>query len=357
MPRPLLATAYRAAGELRPLAFRRVTPRIRLAGAALAAACTLSLGATACGDDSDDKAADAPPPPAKPADFPSAKGKTLAQLRAEVGGGGPVLAPSVSQYEPGSNRFGFGLFDRSRAQIQDVPAAVYVAPVGGGQARGPIVARYESLAVKAQFQSRSVASDPTAAKSLYVADLKFAKPGRYEVMGIVRLDDRLAAAGNAGPPLTVVRDGPVPDVGDQAPRVETPTKADVGGDLAQIDTREPPSSMHDVSFADVVGKKPAVLLFATPALCQSRVCGPVVDIAEEVKAERGNEVAFIHQEIFRDNEVEKGFRPQVLRWKLPTEPWLFAVDAKGRVAARLEGAYSAEELERAVDAAVKGAPS
>ena len=72
-----------------------------------------------------------------------------------------MLAPSVSQFEPGSNRFGFGLFDRSRAQIADVPAAVYVAPVGGGQARGPIVARYESLAVKAQFQSRSVASDPT----------------------------------------------------------------------------------------------------------------------------------------------------------------------------------------------------
>ncbi len=48
-----------------------------------------------------------------------------------------MLAPSVSQFQPGENRFGFGLFDRSRAQIADAPAAVYVAPVGGGKAKGP----------------------------------------------------------------------------------------------------------------------------------------------------------------------------------------------------------------------------
>ncbi len=341
-----------------PLAFRPVTTRSPLARAAIAAALALSLGATACGEDSsDDEGAEAPPPPAKAADFPNAQGKTLAQLRAELGGEGPVLAPSVSVYQPGSNRFGFGLFDRSRAQIQDVPAALYVAPAGGGAARGPIVAKYESLAVKAQFQSRSVASDPTAAKSLYVADLRFGSPGRYEVLGVVRLDGRLAAAGNAGPPLVVSRKGPVPDIGDPAPKTDTPTKSEVAGDLAKIDTREPPSSMHDQSFADVVGKKPAILLFATPALCQSRVCGPVVDIAEQVKAERGDEVTFVHQEIFNDNDAGKGFRPQVLEWKLPTEPWLFAVDSKGKVAARLEGAYSATELEAAVDAAVKGASS
>ena len=75
----------------------------------------------------------------------------------------------------------------------------------------------------------------------------------------------------------------MPGPGDPAPRIHTPTEADVGGDLAAIDTRLPPSSMHDADFADVVGKKPVVLLFATPQLCQSRVCGPVVDIAEQVE--------------------------------------------------------------------------
>jgi hypothetical protein len=110
-----------------------------------------------------------------------------------------------------------------------------------------------------------------------------------------------------------------------------------------------------VSFAEVVGKQPAVLLFATPALCQSRVCGPVVDIAEQVKAQHENDdIAWIHMEIFEDNTVEKGFRPQVREWRLPSEPWLFAVDRSGRVAARIEGAFSAQELERAVQAAIRG---
>jgi hypothetical protein len=314
----------------------------------------IALGIAGCGGDSSDDGADKPPPPANPEDFPKVGGRTLAQLEKDLGAEGPVLAPSVSQFRPGANRVGFGLFDRSRAQIADAPAALYVAPVGGGKATGPIVARYESLAVEAQFQSRSVSSDPDAAKSLYVADVKFAKPGRYDVLGVVRLDGRLVAAGNAGGPVTVAETSRVPDVGDRAPRVHTPTKADAGGDIESIDTRQPPSTMHDSDFADVVGKKPVILLFATPALCQSRVCGPVVDIAEQVKARRGGEAEFIHQEIFADNDIDKGFRPQVLRWRLPTEPWVFAVDRKGRVAARIEGAFSAKELDRAVDAAVKG---
>ena len=319
------------------------------------AALVLALGAAACGSDDDD-AANRPPPPAKPEDFPAIRGKTLQQLRSEVSAEGPVLSPSVSELKVGKNRFGFGLFDRARAQIADAPVAVYVAPVGGGRASGPFLARFESLAVRPQFQSRLVAADPDAAKALYVSEVEFGRPGRYEVLGVARLDNRLVAATPASGPLTVTRKGNVPDVGDPAPRTHTPTKADVGGNnLEAIDTRQPPSTMHDVDFADVVGKRPAILLFATPALCRSRVCGPVVDVAEQVKARRGEEAAFVHMEIFRENDLDKGYRPQVVEWKLPTEPWLFAVDARGRVAARLEGAFSAEELERAVDAAVKGA--
>jgi hypothetical protein len=328
--------------------------RIARSWQGLVVALALGAGISGCGG-SGGEGGDAPPPPARPEDFPTAGGRSLAEIRKAVGEEGPVLAPSVSQFEPGRNRFGFGLFDRSRAQIGNAPVALYFAPVGGGPARGPVPARYESLAVDNEFQSRSVASDPDSAKSLYVAPAEFSKPGSYEVLGVARLDGRLVAAGNAGGPLTVSADGRVPEVGERAPRISTPTETDVGGDLEKIDTRQPPSTMHDADFADVVGKKPTLLLFATPALCQSRVCGPVVDIAEQVKAKRGDRVAFIHQEIFRDNEVDKGFRPQVLAWKLPTEPWAFAIDSRGRVAARIEGAFSAAELERAVDAAVGGA--
>jgi hypothetical protein len=316
-------------------------------------ACALIAG---CGDDDGEEEASKAPPAADPAEFPKANGQTLAALREGLGRGGPVLAPSVLVLTTGDNRFGFGLFERDRSQIADAQVVLYVAPVGGGPAKGPYVARYESLDVKPQFQSRTTAQDPDSAKSVYVADVPFDKPGKYEVLGIARLDDRLVAATPAGGPLTIMapKDDPVPRVGDPAPRIHTPTKADAAGDVASIDTRIPPSTMHDVDFADVVGRKPVVLVFATPQLCQSRVCGPVVDIAEQVKAERGDDADFIHMEIYRDNSIEKGFRPQVAAFRLPTEPWVFAISRNGKVAARLEGAYSAAELENALAKAEKG---
>jgi hypothetical protein len=321
--------------------------------AALLTAC--SLIAAGCGTSSDDDA-DKPPAVARPEDFPTADGKTLVELRKSLPEGGPVLAPAVSHLTVGGNRFGFGLFDRGRNQIADAQVAIYTAPVGGGKARGPFVASWKSLKVDTPFQSQSVKSDPDAARSVYVADLKFARPGKYELLGLARLDDRIVAATSVGPPLRVqpkARDQ-VPEVGEQAPRIHTLTEADVGGDLAKIDTRAPHDSMHDVDFADVVGKRPAVLVFATPRLCQSRVCGPVVDIAEQVKAQLGDKAAFIHQEIFKDNEVDKGYQPQVAAYGLPSEPWVFAIDASGRVAARIEGAFSADELTAAVKRALAG---
>ena len=111
--------------------------------------------------------------------------------------------------------------------------------------------------------------------------------------------------------------------------------------------------MHEHDLAEVLGEQPVVLLFATPQLCQSRVCGPVVDVAEEVKADYGDDVAFIHMEIYEDNLIDKGLRPQVNAYGLPTEPWLFVIDAEGRIRTSIEGAFSADELRRAVEEAAR----
>jgi len=315
-------------------------------------ACVLVAAGCGGGDDGDGERADRPPPKATADQFPSADGKTLVELYQELPQGGPVLAPAVNHLVVGENRFGFGLFTASREQIADAQAAVYIAPAGGGPAQGPFVAKWESLAVEPQFQSRTTASDPDAAKSVYVAELPFDEPGRYEILGMARLDGRLVAALSASPGVRVQREDAVPAPGDKAPVIHTPTEADAAGDLEQIDTRVPPSSQHEVDFADVVGKEPVVLSFATPRLCQSRVCGPVIDVAEQLKAEYGEQAEFIHMEIFEDNDVSKGYRPQVADWSLPSEPWVFTVDASGRVAARIEGAYSAAELEAAIQKAL-----
>jgi hypothetical protein len=284
--------------------------------------------------------------------FPKVKGRTITQVGAAAQAG-PVLAPSVSLITPGKAvRFGFGLFDRSRKQITDAAGALYVARTPDSRASGPFVARWESLSVKGHYLSKTVATDPDAARTLYVADLPFKKPGKYAVLGLFRLDNRLVGAGTT---VEVVKGSNVPTVGQKAPMMHTPTKASVGGDIAKIDTRDPHDDMHDVDYADALGKRPIVLLFATPALCQSRVCGPVVDIAEQIRHSRpSDDVAWIHMEIYKNNKLNDGFRPQVDTYHLPVEPWLFTIDRKGKIAASLEGAFSASELQKAIGAATKG---
>src|SRR5215217_2491215 len=308
-----------------------------------------------CGGDSD-SADDKAPPPARAQDFPKPDGKPLRDLLANLGKG-PVLAPSGQEFRAGRQRFGFALFRRDRSQITDASVAVYVAPAGGRPAEGPYLARYESLAVTPQFQSRQTASDPNAAKSIYTTEIPFDKPGRYELIGAARQGGKLVAATTPMPGIVVEDPSKdrIPGVGSTPPRIHTPTVASVGGDVESIDTRLPPSSMHDVDFADVLGKKPVMLLFATPQLCQSRVCGPVVDLAEQVKANGANsDVAFIHMEVFRDNRIDKGIRPQMAAFHLQTEPWLFTFNKEGKVAARLEGAFSERELDDAIAKAKTG---
>jgi hypothetical protein len=326
----------------------------RRAFAAVLLACALAAGGCGGGDDDPDKA-NQPPPEARPDQFPRAEGRTLAELRRDLPDGGPVLAPTVSRFVTGKNRLGFGLFTTARAQIADASAAVYVAPAGGGEAVGPFVAHYQSLAVKSPYLSKTTDNDPDAAKTLYVAEVPFKKPGRYEVLGMARLDERLVAATSAVPKVVVIpeKSDPIPGPGDTPPAIHTPTKLDVAGDLSKIDTRDPHDDMHEVDFADQVGKKPIVLLFATPLLCQSRVCGPVVDVAAQVEDQYRDQADFIHMEIYNDNEVAKGPRSQVGAFDLPSEPWVFTIDKHGKVAARIEGAFSVEELEAAVKKALR----
>ena len=50
-------------------------------------------------------------------------------------------------------------------------------------------------------------------------------------------------------------------------------------------------------------------LVCDPQFCQSRVCGPVVDVAEQAKQEYGDKAAFIHMEIYNDNDPSKGAAP------------------------------------------------
>jgi hypothetical protein len=282
------------------------------------------------------------------ADFPAARGRTLRQLAGQLVAG-PQVGLATSVYTPGSNRIAFGLIGSDGAFVYG-RTAVYVAAAADRPARGPFLAPADSLQVRPAFRSRTSASDPNDVQAVYHATVELPRPGRWFVVAVTEAGSKYLG----GTAVVIVRRGlGIPAVGDPAPRVHTPTLASVGGDVKQIDTRVPPDRMHAVDLADVLGKRPVALLFATPALCQSRVCGPVTDIAAQLQTVYGNRVAFIHNEVYVGNDVSKGLRPQLKAFGLTTEPWLFAIDRHGRVAARLEGAFGIAEFRQAIEAAIR----
>ncbi len=282
------------------------------------------------------------------AEFPAPDGRTLEQMAREEEQSDLVVVPSQSVFDKGESRYGFGVFTVGGDNVPDAKIALYAA-APDQPAIGPFPASSASLATEPAFRSQTTAGDPDAATYVYTADVELPTDGEWQVLAMVRDDSGGLAASVVPNGATVGKPNDIPDVGDRAPVIHTPTANDVGGVLNKIDTRVPASTMHDVDFADVVGTEPVVLLFATPALCTSRVCGPVVDIAEQVKSERPDDAAFIHMEIYEDNDPNKGPRRQVLDYGLMSEPWLFVIGADGKVSTRIEGAFSAAELNAALD--------
>jgi hypothetical protein len=281
------------------------------------------------------------------ADFEQPRGRTLQQI-AETVRAGPRVGLATSEYTPGENRLAFGVVDQDNRFLYG-KTAVYLATTPQSKAEGPFPAPASSLIVDPPFRSRGSATESGAIAAIYAARVPVRRPGSYPVLVVTK-----SSRGTVGAPTTikVARRSGIPAVGERAPRPSTDTLASAGGDVEAIDTRVPPSDMHDADFADVVGEKPVALLFATPRLCQTRVCGPVTDIALQLKRKYGDEVEFIHQEVYVDNDTKKGLRPPLRRFGLRSEPWLFTIDREGRVAARLEGSFGIEEFDRAVKAAL-----
>jgi hypothetical protein len=353
--------------------------RIVFASACLIAASGLIAG---CGGDSNSTdggsgssaSAQSRPAPPKSA-FPAPYGRTLKELikdtdaRSEL-----VVTPAALAFYKGENRYPFGVSEHDDGQVNDAEIALYYAkvpaPKPGAKSRsgskglqgkaeaqaleepavGPFPAAIESLATKPAFRAKTTADDPDAAGVVYAAQLSFPSDGEWRLAAVIREGEETSAT--LLPSVAVGEFTDIPRPGQPAPVIHTPTAADVGGELGKITTRIPPDTLNKVDYADALGKEPIVLLFATPQFCQSRVCGPVVDVAEQAKQEYGDKATFIHMEIYNDNDPGKRVRPQVRAFHLPTEPWLFTINRNGTVSAAVEGAFGIEKMDKAVDKAI-----
>lgn len=354
-------------------------PRLAPAPLCLLTAAVLLAG---CGGDSDSDSTTAAPAPAQshPAPpksaFPATEGRTLREvLKAADDPSELVVQPAAVVFYPGVNRYPFGVFDRDDGEVPDAEVALYLAKVpttkpgaksksgNRGQlakaqekaldqpARGPFPASIESLTTKTAFRARTTSEDPDAATVVYSTQLNLPSNGEWRVAAILKEDGELK--GTLLPGAAVVGEFErVPKPGDKAPVIHTPTAQDVGGGLSKITTRVPPDTQNKVDYAEALGKEPIVLLFATPEFCQSRVCGPVVDVAEQAKQEYGDKAAFIHMEIYNQNDPDQGVRPQARAFRLPSEPYLFTIDRTGIVRDTVEGAFGLKLMHEAVDKAI-----
>jgi hypothetical protein len=284
------------------------------------------------------------------ADFPPVKGRTLQELAASVSGG-PQAALASSTFTLGPNRLAFGVID-SAGKFVYGKSAVYVARKPGARARGPYPAPADILLTDPAYRSQQAATETDPFAAVYAAQVKFPATGKWSVLTVTQADGGMVGAATQLKVITPAQD-PIPEVGEQAPKVTTDTLASARGNEKSIDTRVPPApDLHKVDFASVAGKKPVALLFSTPQLCQSRVCGPVTDIELQLKASYGDRMDFIHQEVYADNNPAKGLREPLKRFNLRSEPWLFVVDKTGRITARIEGSFGISTFEKALQTAL-----
>jgi hypothetical protein len=145
-------------------------------------------------------------------------------------------------------------------------------------------------------------------------------------------------------PIQVIRpsDTQIPLAGKAMISVATPTTANPLG-VDPVCTAQPQCPFHQVSLDAALAQHQLIALqFATPALCQSRMCGPTLENLVAVHQAFADKVTFIHCEIFTDLSGQKS-TPGVDAYHLEHEPMLLLAGKDGIVRERIDNAFDQGE--------------
>jgi hypothetical protein len=261
-----------------------------------------------------------------------------------------VLAAGARDFAAGSEmRVPLGLFSKD-GKLEKADASsiqVYLAPDALSPAIGPFTATLESL------ESPDVATADNPLKWFYVLHVTAPKPGNYFIAAKYTVGGKPSFASGG---IVFAGKQATPAIGSPAPRSDNPTLASTNGNLKALTTASPPdTTLLKYSIADSIAHHiPVVAVFATPAFCTSRVCGPSVKVIQAAQKQMaGKPIRFIHIEIYQDNDPSKPANQWVQQWNLPSEPWTFVIGRKGTLLAKFEGAVSVPEVVQAAQAALK----
>ena len=257
-----------------------------------------------------------------------------------------AIVPGTADFGPGRVRLTFLVIDDEGRVVTRPTARVWVARGLEQEPFAETTAHSEPIGVEG--------SEEADAEAIFVTHLDLAEPGTYWVLAEPEGGRKIQAIGN----VVVVDDPAAPAVGEPAVASDTPTIASTGGDFEALTTQDPPDrELLEHSIADsLAAKVPFVVTFATPRYCQTRTCGPVVDVVDAVREQYGSQgVRFIHVEIYEDNDPAKETNRWVREWNLPSEPFTFVVGADGLIKEKFEGTVSVRELAEAVEQHLVGA--
>lgn len=261
---------------------------------------------------------------------------------------------SASEFVIGSNRFPFGLVDVNGDFLEGAAVNVRFSFWDGEKA----IFKTEALA-----HWRTIPADFIHVHEDGKDHLHLEYQGIYVVDEVVLpqagtwVADFIAHAGGSSPEIEealfrVLPTAVAPMVGTRVPATRNRTIEETS--FVNLSTRRVEhDELHNVSIAEARNAgQPFVVVFASPQFCVSAMCGPVVEVMDRARKTLGGKVEFIHIEPWDLRAArERGElvpSAAILEWRLPTEPWVFVVDGEGRVAMRIEGIASQEEIVSAV---------
>ncbi len=262
---------------------------------------------------------------------------------------------AASEFVVGPNRFPFGLVDVDGRFLEGAAVNVRFTLVDDESASPKIEAAAHWRIVPDDFihtHDDGEGHTHFDFRGIYVVDaVVLPEPGIWVA------DFTVLAQGNQTPDVQeagfrVLEEANGPSAGSRVPATESLTIKNTR--FVDMSTRQVKNDeLHNVSVAEALGSgEPFVVVFASPQFCVSAMCGPVVEVMDDAREALGGGVEFIHIEPWdlaaARERGELTPSAEVREWNLPSEPWLFVVDREGRVAVRIEGLVTVDEVVDAV---------
>jgi len=193
---------------------------------------------------------------------------------------------------------------------------------------------------------------PSGPKGVYEAQAAFDQAGIWQTHVVATVNGKQRAADTE---YQVLERHAIPAVGDAAIPSDNLTVNTPGVSPAAVDSRAsagglvPDPDLHQSTIAAAIAAhRPVLVVFSTPVYCQSRFCGPITDMVDDLAKTYADRASFIHVEIWNDYQhqvANKAATDWLFRNDNLNEPWVFLIGADGKIAARWDNVSTRAEIE------------